>query len=204
MSTLMCCCCVELVFFCSVQATSSFHRMFLVIWCRNASGAFASLALLSSFDFSVRFLECIQGSDKGLTASSQRLYSTFSPTDACYNIPFNLVGFSANHFTVLSVGCSVSVFAREACVRLFKMTELRNKHHLNDALWKRCACEIKQGKDVRFTCFVFVLFFCSERVPVCIPQSVLSTLPGVISVNRCWPWMFALGNRRDTRIHRVC
>lgn len=38
--------------------------------------------------------------------------------------------------------------------------------------------------------------FCYERVPVCISRSVLSTLPGVISVNRCRQCVFVRGNRQ--------
>lgn len=95
--------------------------MFPVIWCRNASGAFASPApLFSLFFFSFNFLEHIQGSDKGFNGILRAPLLHLLTHGCMLRHPFYLVNFSTSHFTVLSVGCSVSIFARETCVWLSK------------------------------------------------------------------------------------
>lgn len=201
MSMLMCSCC-RLPFFLFVPCRQ--HPQFF-IECFLSFGAemqAVPLPLLPHCSFFLFFLASnfwpnIQGSDRGLTASSQLLFFSHFLTHGCTLQCPSCQFLSkvsqwacSHHFTVLSAGCcSVSPSARETSERLFQMTALRNKHQ-NDVCQKRCAWEIKQSKDACFTSF------CYERVPVCISQSVSSTLPDVISVNRCWQCLFARGNRR--------
>lgn len=165
--------------FCSARATST-----IFIECFPSFGAemqaVPSPLLPHCFllFFSFIFLEHIQGSDKGFNGILRAPLFHLLTHGCMLRHPFYLVNFSTSHFTVLSVSCSVSIFARETCVWLSKWL------YCAISIWMMCFGRDLHEKSNRAERPVSPPF-CYDRVPVCISQSVLSTLPGVISVNRC-------------------